>query len=310
MPISQVTERLQATYQSLSPQLRQAARYLLDHPEEIALTSMRRIALHAGVKPSTMVRLARAVGYEGFEEMREPYRRWLRGGEGAFEARARSLHDRGEGGAAALLREMAQTDTARLGETATPAMAETLIAVAATLAQARRVYVMGLRSCFALAHYFHYTYGLVNGNARLVDGAGGTFLDSLRGVGAGDVLLAFSFRPYARDTVEAVDMALAEGAAIVAMTDSRVSPIARAARHVMLVDTASPNFFQSLVAPLSLTQQLLAAAVVQAGESGVKAIKDTERRLMQQQVYWQEPRRRRPADEDIPPPEDQMDPRS
>lgn len=310
MDVAQVNAILQSSYEDLSPQLRQAARYLLANPEEVALTSMRRIAGHAGVKPSTMVRLARAVGFEGFEEMREPYRRWLRGGEGAYEARARSLRDRGADGIETLLREIQEADATALAATTAPSVAEAVTRAAATLNAARRVYVLGLRSCHALAHYFHYAYAMVREDVRLVDGSGGTFLDSLRGLGPKDVLLAISFRPYTRETVQALDIAEEAGATIVALTDSLVSPLARPARHVLLADTTSPNFFQSLVAAQSIIQQVLGAAVASVGDEGLAAIKDSERRLKRFDAYWQEPRRRRRdggADDDgapLPYPED------
>lgn len=292
MDVAQVSARLQDCYESLSPQLRQAARYLLAHPEEVALTSMRRIANHAGVKPSTMVRLARAIGFDGFKEMREPYLRWLRGGEGAYEARARSLRERGAGGAEDLAREMIAADMAALRQLNTPAAAEALTAAAEALIAARHVYVLGLRSCFGLAHYFHYTFGMVAQDCRLIDGSGGTFLETLRGIGPGDVMLAISFRPYSADTVKAVEIAVEAGAAVVAVTDSPVSPIARPARHTMIADTTSPNFFHSLVGPLALVEQLVATAVCKIGDEGLSALKEAERRLKHFDAYWEEPRRR------------------
>lgn len=300
MDVAEVNTILQSSYEDLSPQLRQAARYLLANPEEVALTSMRRIASHAGVKPSTMVRLARAVGFEGFEEMREPYRRWLRGGEGAYEARARSLRDRGADGISGLLREIQEADATALAATVGPDVADTVLRAAAALNGARRVYVLGLRSCYALAHYFHYAYGMAREDVRLVDGSGGTFLDSLRGLGPQDVLLAVSFRPYTRDTVQALDIAVEAGATVIALTDSLVSPLARSAAHVLLADTTSPNFFQSLVAAQSLIQQLLGAAVASIGDDGLAAVKESERRLKRFDAYWQEPRRRRRDGGDAP----------
>lgn len=293
MDVAAITQLLQANYETLSPQLRQAARYILAHPEDVALTSMRRIASHAAVKPSTMVRLARAVGFDGFEDLREPYRRWLRGGEGAFEARARSLRARGADGADSLLAEIAEADAANLAGASAPGVGVAVLDAAEALVSARRVFVLGLRSTFSLAHYFTYTCSMVGVQAHLIDGHGGTFLDVLRGIGEGDVLLAFSFRPYSRETVKAVETAAEAGAMVIAVTDAAVSPLARPARHVMVVETASPNFFQSLVAPLAVTQQLLGAVVCRIGDDGLTALKDHERHLKQFDAYWQEPKRRR-----------------
>lgn len=67
--------RLRDAFNSLSPQLRQAARYLLDRPDEVAFSSMRQIAGRAGVQPATMVRLAQRLGYD---ELSEPFRNELR----------------------------------------------------------------------------------------------------------------------------------------------------------------------------------------------------------------------------------------
>ena len=293
MDVAAITQLLQSSYDGLSPQLRQAARYILAHPEEVALTSMRRVAAHAAVKPSTMVRLARAIGFEGFEDLREPYRQWLRGGEGAFEARARSLRARGADGTETLLQEIDAADAANLAGASGPAVHMAVLDAADALVAARRVFVLGLRSCFSLAHYFHYTCSMVGIETRLIDGHGGTFLDALRGIGDGDVLLAFSFRPYSRETVKAVETAVEDGAEVIAVTDAAVSPLARPARHVMVVETASPNFFQSLVGPLAVTQQLLGAVVCRVGEDGLAALKDHERHLKQFDAYWQEPKRRR-----------------
>ena len=58
MPRSeQILADMQDVYPRLSPQLRRAAHYLIDRPDEIAFTSMRQLADRAGVQPATMVRL-------------------------------------------------------------------------------------------------------------------------------------------------------------------------------------------------------------------------------------------------------------
>lgn len=294
LDVARVQERIQALYEDLSPQLKQAARHVLAHPEEVALTSMRRLAQHAAVKPSTMVRLARALGFDGFEVMREPYRRWLRGGEGAYVARARNLQARGEAGAAGLVREMLECDA-----TAIDSMARdddrvaALLACRETLVNARRVYVLGLRSMFSLAHYFHYAYGMAHDNGRLVHGNAGTVFDGLRGIGPRDALICFSFRPYARETVLAADVAADEGAAIIAVSDSVVSPIALRARHVLAVENASPSFFNSIVPAMAAVQALVAAVIADGGDEAIDAISTAEEQLARFNAYWQEPRRRR-----------------
>lgn len=295
-PLAEIGARIQAAHPGLSPQLRQAARYVLAHPEDVALTSMRRLAEHAGVKPSTMVRLARALDFDGYESFREPYRQWLRGGEGAFVARARTLQAHGPGARGScgpLLEEMAGTDAAALRDVASADNARALERARDVIRAARTVHVVGMRSCHSLAHLFHYAYSLVYGNAVLVDGHAGTLCDRLARLGSDDAVLAIGFRPYTRDTVRATSLAVEKGAQVVAVTDSLVSPLAEGATQVLLIDTASPSYFQSLVPALAQVQALLALLVADGGEAALEAIIHTENEMEAFGAYWREPKRRR-----------------
>lgn len=295
-PLADIHARIKEAHRSLSPQLRQAARYVLAHPEDVALTSMRRLAEHAGVKPSTMVRLARALEFDGYESFREPYRQWLRGGEGAFVARARTLQARApatRGSCAPLLEELAQADTVALHEALGGPNAAALERARDLIRSAGTLYVVGMRSCFALAYFFRYAYSFVAGNAVLVDGHAGTVLDTLMRADEHDVVLAIGFRPYTDDTVRATRFARDKGARIVAVTDSLVSPLAEEARETLIVETASPSYFQSLVPALTQIQALLALLVVDGGDAALDSITRTEHELDACAAYWQEPKRRR-----------------
>ena len=103
-----VIGRLTDALGDLSPQVRQAAVYVLDNPGEIAVTSMRGIAEAAEVKPNTLVRMARAVGFDGYEDFREPFRQQAADGSPSFPDRARFLQSINEGGRhGSLLADMA-----------------------------------------------------------------------------------------------------------------------------------------------------------------------------------------------------------
>lgn len=71
-------ELIIARYEAMSPQLRQAARHVLEHPDEVALVSMRELARRADVQPATMTRLAKFLGFEGYGRIRDHYSEALR----------------------------------------------------------------------------------------------------------------------------------------------------------------------------------------------------------------------------------------
>ncbi len=90
---AQVLDRLAESYPDLSPQVRLAARRLLDQPGRVAVLSMRQLAEEAGVKPNTLVRLARAIGFEGYDDLRKPFREDAAGVGTSFTDKARWLQD-------------------------------------------------------------------------------------------------------------------------------------------------------------------------------------------------------------------------
>src|SRR5580704_19299020 len=78
--IASITKRLEDDYQSLAPQLRKAARYVVKAPTEIALYSLREVAARAEVGPTTLIRLAAQLGFASYNSFRETFRDGLRSG--------------------------------------------------------------------------------------------------------------------------------------------------------------------------------------------------------------------------------------
>src|SRR6185436_4535417 len=72
----------------LPPQLQTAARYMLDRPDDVALLSMREQARRAGVPPATMTRLAKRLGLDGYDSVRELYAGAVRAGTLGFAGKA------------------------------------------------------------------------------------------------------------------------------------------------------------------------------------------------------------------------------
>lgn len=295
MSYAALTREIEARFGTLSPKLRQAARHVLRRPDDVALKSMRQLAADAGVQPATMVRLARALGFGAFEELRRPFADRLRhGAETAYGARARALQARGTGPGedggrfGALVRESFERDVENLRLTYEGIDADAFEACAARLTAARNVHVTGLRSAFAVAYFFDYACRVFGTSTELLDGRGGTLTDGLRGIGPEDAVLACSFEPYTRETVEVVRFAGRRGAAIVAITDSPLSPIARQAAHALVVGCESPSFFQSLVGAVSVVQLLVALLIARGGDAALSALAESEAQLRAFSAYWEE----------------------
>ncbi|HEX7124237.1 MAG TPA: MurR/RpiR family transcriptional regulator [Thermodesulfobacteriota bacterium] len=296
MEFAELSRSIAQRFPALSRELQRSARYLVDHPDDVALLSMRRVAASAGVQPATLLRLARRLDFDGYPALRQVFVERLRRRTTSYSRRALELQGRGSGDRAeTAVRETIAGHLRNLQASLDRNGVDRFLACAAALEGARTLYVLGLRSCFPLAFFFHYVHRLFRDNGVLLDGRGGTFPDDLRGIGTRDVLLAISLAPYTRDTVRAVEFAVGRGATIVALTDSPVSPLARLARHTLLFTTDTPSFFHSVTAAMSIVEALLALLVARGGDRAVAAISASEAQLASFAAYWRERAPKRPA---------------
>lgn len=284
---------LEEVYPNLSPQLRRAARYLIERPDEIAFTSMRQFAERADVQPATIVRLAQAIGFDGYETLREPFRDALRQQPSGFGQRARNLlarTGRRSGGRALsqLASEMVAADRENISLSLEAIGADELADAARAMARSRRIYLVGQRSLFPAAFYVHYACSMFRDNLVLLDGYGGTFADGLRGISDEDAMLVFSFGPYSRGTIEAAEYGAKHGATIVAITDSLVSPLAALTRHLLLVGTDTPALFKSVVPAMTVAQVLVAQILAQGGQDALSRVTESEHQLEAFGAYWTE----------------------
>jgi DNA-binding MurR/RpiR family transcriptional regulator len=278
---------IERSYEEMTPQLRKAARFVMQNPTEVALLPLRRFAERAGVSPTTLIRLAAALGYAGYEDFREPFRDSLRPGSERYSGAATQLVERrGHHGFDAVFANTGAVLSAQIAELFRTTSANDLAAAGKNLASAKTIYVLGLRSCYAAAFYFNYAAGTFRDNVRLVDVRQGMLFDELFDLGPKDAILAISFSPYPLDTVRSVNYAEESGAKLVAITDNRLSPIAQRAQHVFVVPNVNSSFYTSLVPTLALLEALISFLLMDGGKKNVEKIKRRFARLEQQGVYW------------------------
>lgn len=289
-----LTDAIVEVFDSLPSQLQDAARYLLDNPEDVALLSMREQARRAGLQPWTMVRLAKRLGFDGYEPLRSLYANAMRQGELGFANKAgRQLARQNEVGDRALAGEMARSLSEQIARLADPERLDTLARAAERLHAARRIFCLGLRSSHPIVAHFGYVMSFLGEKAVMLDGASGTGTDAIRLATSEDVLFAVSVAPYTRLTVDLARRAAAHGVPVIALTDSAVSPLAGQAAVSVLVPTESPSFFHAM-SPAFVAGEILAALIAgKGGEKALAAIRRTEDQLSQLDIHILPPRSRR-----------------
>lgn len=275
-----LAEAIIKAFDGMSAQLQAAARYVLDHPSDVALLSMREQARQAGVQPATMTRLAKHLGLAGYDNVRDLYAAALRGGDAGFagKAGAQALSQKLKGDHA-LAAEMLNSIGAQIGRLAEPQSLDRIVSAASTLAKARRVYCLGLRASHSIAWHLYYILTLIGEKSTMLDGIAGTGADAIGTATSEDVLLVASVLPYTRATIEIAEYAQSRGIKVVAITDSEVAPLAQFATATILVSTDGPSFFHTMSPAFAVAEVLGALLAGHGGEEAVRALSRFDEQL-------------------------------
>ncbi len=291
----QAKQTILERFSGLSPTLQAAARYVVDHPNEVVIASMRSLADKAGIQPATLVRLAQQLGYSGWPELKLAFAEDLGlRAPGAGAASAASEPRDASAGAPAhdLLDAVFAAQRRNLEQTAARS-SQALRAAAQVLQQAKTVHVAGFRGSFPIAYSLVYGYRLFRNSVHLIDGQSGGLTMQLRPIEAGDAVVSISFAPYSRESAQVAEAARVAGAKIVALTDSSTSPLALVADVPVLFSTQSPASFASACAAVALTEALLALLLDAAGEGGRRQLDRAARDLFDRGADLEPPAARR-----------------
>ncbi len=260
-------------YSDLSPRLRRAAEYVLDNPNDVGVNSMRQLAERAEITPNTLVRLARALGFENYNEFREPFVETLRTGTTTYPDRARWLQSLAQGGSHGdLYSQMAAATLENAEQLFAGTDADQVKEVADMIVASRTTYVLGVGAAHSLSHMFWYLGRMALDNLVHIPRQGNLPIDDIARIGPEDILLAMTFTPYRADVVAAAKLAKRRGAKIVAITDSRASPLAMMADRAFVAPTRSPHFFPSQLAAFTILETLIAFVIADAGPDVIENI--------------------------------------
>src|SRR5579862_9427 len=278
--LSSFNSRLKAGFADLPPQLKEAARWVIDHPADVALLSLREQARRAGIAPATLTRLAQRLGLGGYNGIRKLFADAVRERPESYRGRAEELLVRRDSeGDQALVQDIFASLSQHLHNLSLPDAIERFTAAADMIASANRVFCLGQRSSFSVAYIFHYVRSLFGSNSVLVDGSGGSGVNTLRAIGKGDVLLAISVNRYVRHTIDAAEFAKDRGARVVALTDSEISPLVSFADEAILVRTETPSFFHTMAPAFAAVECLAALVAARRGRETLAALDESERQL-------------------------------
>ncbi|MDB2407383.1 MurR/RpiR family transcriptional regulator [Jannaschia sp.] len=261
---STVSDRIHAHLDTLTRAERQLAQSILDSYPASGLGTLAALAEQADVSVPTVSRTVQKLGYASYPEFQAALREEMMAMSRAPAARfaARTLPE------AHLLAGMAEAVTDNLRRTLEqidPAAFDAACALVAD--RSRRVSVVGGRVTHTIAEYLFQHLQIVRPGVSQIRATSNSWPHSLLDVTEGDVFVLFDTRRYETNTMRLAEMARAEGARLILVTDQWRSPLHGLAEITLAARTAVPSPWDSACAPLLLVEAMI-AAVYQADPEG------------------------------------------
>ena len=256
---------LSRLYPGMSPQLQRIASYALEHPHDMALDTVAKLARGAGVQPSSLVRFAQALGYDGFSELQRVFRGRLversnqSPGLHDYRERAAALRAAHGAGPKGVLSRFVAEGIAALEKLPDAVSAAELASAVRILAGARSIHTLGQRRSFTVAYYLAYALTQLDLNAHLLDSSAGMLRDKAELIGPKDALIVMSFKNYTAEVIEVAQQCHARGVPVIAITDHALSPLARHAKLCFQIEEKPSQPFGMLAGPICFAQALVVA---------------------------------------------------
>ena len=283
-----VQERLTRLHPTLPPKLRRAATYLLENPGQIATESMRAVSASSGVALPNFARLAKALGFDTYNELRDVYRDRVQSGAiGGYPERADRLQSSGKtSGDDAVWASFREAALSNVENVFSHVDTQRIAQIADNLLEKERIHIIGMQASYPFSAYLNYIGGMVASNFDLLGRRGGVIADDLVDIGDRDAVVCVAIQPCARATVQVARMAYGRGIYVVGITDSLASPLAAFSSDTLLTSCSSPLFFESYVGTTAVIELLIGFVTLRSGHDTVVRIAEIESERHRFGEYW------------------------
>ena len=253
------------------------ASYILAHYDKAAYLTASKLGTIVGVSESTVVRFAIELGYEGYPDFQSSLRKLIRNRLTSFQRIEVTNNLIGDGD---VVEKVLSSDMDKIRHTMEEIDRKMFAEAIDRMVDARRIYILGVRSSSALAGFLNYSFRMIFDDVKFVQTTSRSELfEQIMDIDERDVMIAISFPRYSKRSINAVEFARSKGANVVALTDSQAAPIASYANQLLLAHSDMASFVDSLVAPLSIINAIIVAV------SRRKQDELTERLRMLEEVW-------------------------
>lgn len=282
MPHDVLTE-IQQRMPTFSKGQKRIAAFILNHYDKAAYMTAQKLGAAANISESTVVRFAFELGFDGYPALQQELREIIKNKLTSVQRIEVANEQLGDGD---ILAKVMNLDIDKIRKTIEETSREAFNGAVDSILGARTIYILGARSALVLARFLSLYFNMIFDNVKLVDTTSSTeMFEQIMRVDERDVIIGLSFPRYSRRSAKAMAYASANGARVIAITDSLLSPIAEHADYVLQAKSDMASFVDSLVAPLSLINGLIVAVGLKRQEELQQTFSRLEEIYDEYEVY-------------------------
>lgn len=255
---------IQLRFSRLSKGQKLIAEYILKNYDKAAFMTAAKLGTSVGVSESTVVRFANELGFTGYPKLQKALQELIKNKLTTVQRLELSNDYISEGYA---LKGVLKADIENIRSTLEKINYNTFEDVINKIFEAKRIYIIGLRSSTALAEFLGFYLNIILQNVKTVGYGISDIFEQMINVGEGDLVIGIGFPRYASKTIDALSFSQDRGAKVVAITDSLLSPLASKADYTLIAQSNMASFVDSLVAPLSVINALIIAVGMREKEN-------------------------------------------
>ena len=244
----------------LSKGHKKIAAYIEENYDKAAFMTAAALGQKVGVSESTVVRFATELGFKGYPELQKELQQLIKSKLTAVQRMEVSENLIGDSD---IITSVLNGDIELIRATAEKTSREAFKNAVSEINRAKSIYILGVRSSAARGSFLVFYFNLVFHAVTLIDTASASeMFEQMFRIDEKDVCIAISFPRYSKQTVNALRFIADRGAKIIAITDTEKSPIASFANHLLVARSDMASVVDSLTAPLSLINALIAGVTL------------------------------------------------
>ena len=280
---NELIARIEAKYDKMSKGQKRLADYVCQNYDKAVFLTAARLGEIVGVSESTVVRFATQLGYKGYPGFQKALEELVRNKLNSIQ---RMEVTYGRISQSEILETVLQSDIEKIKLTLAAIDHKAFNLAIDTILNARKIYVIGIRSCAPLASFLTFYLNLVCEDVTAVNtNSSSEIFEQLIRIGEEDVIIGISFPRYSMRTLKALEFASNRKAKVITLTDSIHSPMNLYSSCNLIARSDMASIVDSLVAPLSVVNALIVALCMKKQKEVVSTLEMLEKIWGEYQVY-------------------------